>query len=62
MFNIKETLKYLLKGTTDNDVEALKEKLQKVKAEGRPLRIKFGMDPSAPDIHLRHAVALRKIK
>lgn len=62
MFNIEETLKYLLKGTKDNDKEALKEKLQKVYDEGRTLRIKFGMDPSAPDIHLGHAVALRKIK
>lgn len=33
-----------------------------VNKEGRTLRIKFGMDPSAPDIHLGHAVALRKIK
>ena len=62
MFNIEETLKYLLKGTTENDVEALKKKLEEVNAEGRTLRIKFGMDPSAPDIHLGHAVVLRKIK
>ena len=62
MFNIEETLKYLLKGTTENDVEALKKKLEEVNAEGRTLRIKFGMDPSAPDLHLGHAVALRKIK
>ena len=62
MFNIEESLKYLLKGTTENDVEALKKKLEEVNAEGRTLRIKFGMDPSAPDLHLGHAVALRKIK
>ena len=31
-------------------------------AEGRPLRIKFGADPSAPDLHLGHAVALRKLR
>lgn len=62
MFDIEETMKYLLKGTSENDKEGLKEKLEFVKAKGRNLRIKFGMDPSAPDIHLGHAVALRKIK
>ena len=62
MFNIEETMKYLLKGTSNNDEEALREKLISVYNEGRTLRIKFGMDPSAPDIHLGHAVALRKIK
>lgn len=62
MFNIEETMKYLLKGTSNNDEEALREKLISVYKEGRTLRIKFGMDPSAPDIHLGHAVALRKIK
>lgn len=30
--------------------------------EGRPLRIKFGADPSAPDIHLGHAVVLSKLR
>lgn len=62
MFNIEETMKYLLKGTYNNDEESLREKLIEVYNEGRALRIKFGMDPSAPDIHLGHAVALRKIK
>ena len=62
MFDIEETLKFLLKGTSGNDEEALRAKLTEVYNEGRTLRIKFGMDPSAPDIHLGHAVALRKIK
>lgn len=62
MFDIDETLKFLLKGTSGNDEEALRKKLTDVYNEGRTLRIKFGMDPSAPDIHLGHAVALRKIK
>lgn len=62
MFDIDETLKFLLKGTSGNDEEALRKKLTDVYNEGRNLRIKFGMDPSAPDIHLGHAVALRKIK
>lgn len=63
MFDIEETLKFLLNGAENiNDVEALRKKLIEVKKENRNLRIKFGMDPSAPDIHLGHAVALRKIK
>ena len=63
MFDIEETLKFILNGAEDiNDIEALREKLNEVKKENRTLRIKFGMDPSAPDIHLGHAVALRKIK
>lgn len=63
MFDVEETIKYLLKGGNDiNEEEALRIKLEKVNSEKRPLRIKFGMDPSAPDIHLGHAVALRKIK
>lgn len=62
MFNIDETLKFLLKGTSENDEEALREKLVEVYNQGRSLRVKFGMDPSAPDIHLGHAVALRKLK
>ena len=62
MFDIEETLKFLLKGTSGNDEEALRKKLTDVYNEGRTLRIKFGMDPSAPDINLGHAVALRKIK
>lgn len=62
MFDVEETLKFLLKGTSGNDEEALRKKLLEVHNEGRTLRIKFGMDPSAPDIHLGHAVALRKIK
>lgn len=42
--------------------EELEEKLTRSIMEGKPLTIKFGMDPSAPDIHLGHAVALRKLK
>ena len=62
MFNIDETLKFLLKGTSGNDEELLRQKIIEVYNQGKTLRIKFGMDPSAPDIHLGHAVALRKIK
>ena len=37
-------------------------KLARSRAEGRPLRIKYGADPSAPDLHLGHAVPIRKLR
>ncbi|MCM1213262.1 MAG: tyrosine--tRNA ligase [Lachnospiraceae bacterium] len=42
--------------------EDLKKKLERSVLTKTPLKIKFGMDPSAPDLHLGHAVALRKLK
>lgn len=36
--------------------------LRKMLAEGRPLRVKFGMDPSSPDLHVGHLVQLRKLR
>ena len=62
MFNKEDTIKYLLNGTENVDSNAIKEKVEEVYKENRVLNIKFGMDPSAPDIHLGHAVALRKIR
>ena len=44
------------------DIDELHTKLQKSYEENKPLVIKLGLDPSAPDIHLGHAVVLRKIK
>jgi tyrosyl-tRNA synthetase len=41
---------------------ALETKLEKAQDEGRPLRIKFGIDPTAPDIHLGHTVSLTKLR
>jgi tyrosyl-tRNA synthetase len=43
-------------------LEEMKKKLMKAKAEKRPLRIKLGMDPTAPDLHLGHTVVLQKLK
>ena len=42
--------------------EELKAKLENSILTGKPLTVKFGMDPSAPDIHIGHAVILRKLK
>ncbi|HTA05067.1 MAG TPA: tyrosine--tRNA ligase [Solirubrobacteraceae bacterium] len=41
---------------------ALAGRLAKAAGEGRPLRVKLGIDPTAPDIHLGHAVVLRKLR
>ncbi len=41
---------------------ALAEKLAEARRVGRPLRVKLGIDPTAPDIHLGHAVVLRKLR
>ncbi len=41
---------------------ALAERLRSARADGRPLRVKLGIDPTAPDIHLGHAVVLRKLR
>ncbi len=61
--NIDETIKIMLKGSAEHtNIEDIKEKLKNVDKENRPLRIKLGLDPSAPDIHLGHAVVLRKIR
>jgi tyrosyl-tRNA synthetase len=40
----------------------LAEKLRRASSEGRALRVKFGIDPTAPDIHLGHAVPLVKLR
>ncbi|WP_408954802.1 tyrosine--tRNA ligase [Natroniella sp. ANB-PHB2] len=42
--------------------DTLKDKLKEAKKEGRALRVKLGLDPSAPDIHLGHTVVLQKLK
>lgn len=62
MFDKEETIKYLLKGVDNADKKSISDKIDEVYNENRFLRIKFGMDPSSPDIHLGHAVSLRKIK
>ncbi len=59
----EEQLKIILKGAESViHVEELKQKLQRSFEQQKPLKIKLGLDPSAPDIHLGHAVVLRKIK
>lgn len=59
MLSVEEQL-HIIKSGTANIVpeDALIEKLKK----GKPLNIKLGVDPTAPDIHIGHAVPLRKLR
>ena len=60
---VDEELKILLKGVEEIiSEEELRKKLEKSKKENRPLRIKAGFDPTAPDLHLGHTVLLMKMK
>jgi len=60
---IDEQLSYLRKGTVEIIREAeLRAKLEKSAATGKPLRVKLGADPTAPDIHLGHTVVIRKLR
>ena len=60
---VDEQLVYIKKGAAEIIREAdLREKLEKSLASGKPLRVKLGMDPTAPDLHLGHTVVLRKLK
>jgi tyrosyl-tRNA synthetase len=60
---VDEQLSYLKKGTAEIiREEELREKLEQSARTGKPLRVKLGVDPTAPDIHLGHTVVLRKLK
>ncbi len=60
---IEEQFEYLKKGSVEIiREEELKSKLAKAAKTGRPLRVKAGFDPTAPDLHLGHTVLLRKLK
>jgi tyrosyl-tRNA synthetase len=60
---VEEQLTYIKKGSAEIIRESeLRAKLEKSRATGKPLRVKLGMDPTAPDLHLGHTVVLRKLK
>jgi tyrosyl-tRNA synthetase len=59
MIAVDEAMRILVRGTEEILVEdALRTKLN----EGRPLRIKTGFDPTAPDLHLGHTVLINKMR
>ncbi|MDR3710868.1 MAG: tyrosine--tRNA ligase [Capsulimonadaceae bacterium] len=61
--NIEEQFEALARGAVEIvPRESLLEKLRQSQASGRPLQIKLGLDPTAPDIHLGNAVVLRKLR
>ena len=60
---IDQQVSYLKKGLAELiREEDLRERLTQSAKEGRPLRVKAGFDPTAPDLHLGHTVLLRKMK
>lgn len=60
---IEDQIRIIKKGAAQLiSEEELRAKLIHAKQEGRPLIVKLGLDPSAPDIHLGHTVVLRKMK
>ena len=60
---VKEQLEILMRGVTDIvPQDELEKKLQKSYETGKPLRIKMGVDPTAPDVHFGHTVVMRKLR
>jgi len=60
---IEASLRTLRRGAIDLIDEAeLTKKLERAAAEKRGLRVKLGMDPSSPDLHVGHAIHLRKLR
>lgn len=60
---VDDQLAYLTKGAQETiRVEELRAKLERSAKSGKPLKVKAGFDPTAPDIHLGHTVLIRKLK
>ena len=60
---VKEQIDLILRGAEEViPVEELEKKLERSAAEGKGLQVKFGCDPSRPDLHIGHAVVLRKLR
>src|SRR5947209_4370947 len=60
---VEEQLAYIKKGVAEIIHEKeLRERLENAAKTGRPLRVKAGFDPTAPDLHLGHTVLIRKLK
>jgi tyrosyl-tRNA synthetase len=63
MKSVEEQFAYLKKGCVEIIQESeIKTKLARAVKENKPLRVKAGFDPTAPDIHLGHTVLIRKMK
>jgi tyrosyl-tRNA synthetase len=61
--SVEEQLDLITKGAAEIlPMDALKERIQQSINAGKPLRIKAGFDPTAPDLHLGHTVLIRKLR
>jgi tyrosyl-tRNA synthetase len=60
---VEEQLRVIKRGTVDLIAEdELAARLRESRKSGKPLRVKLGIDPSSPDIHVGHTVVLRKLR
>ena len=63
MPSVSEQMAIIRRGAVEILVDSeLEGKLALAAREGRPLRIKAGFDPTAPDLHLGHTVLIQKLK
>src|SRR3972149_5896939 len=61
--DVDEQLEIILRGTVDIVTkEELTKKLNRSMKENKPLRIKLGLDPTAPDIHIGNAIPIHKLR
>ena len=63
MFDVDKQMEVIKRGAVDLvNEEELRSKLERSIRENKPLRVKLGLDPTAPDLHLGHTVVLQKLK
>ena len=63
MYDVEHQLNVIKRGTVEIISEdELRKKIEKSIDEKRPLRIKAGFDPTAPDLHIGHTVLIQKLK
>ncbi|MBN9615802.1 MAG: tyrosine--tRNA ligase [Acidobacteriales bacterium 59-55] len=61
--SLEDQLDLITKGAAEIiPLDALKERIRQSIASGKPMRIKAGFDPTAPDLHLGHTVLIRKLR
>ncbi|MCS7281459.1 MAG: tyrosine--tRNA ligase [Desulfobacterota bacterium] len=61
--SVDKEIQIIKRGTVDLiSEEELKEKILRSRRDKKPLRVKLGLDPTAPDLHLGHTVVLQKLK
>jgi len=63
MFDVDKQMEVIKRGAVDLvNEEELRSKLTRSIKENKPMRVKLGLDPTAPDLHLGHTVVLQKLK